>query len=311
MATERNELTKAEKICGAYIANPNITISELARKYNTSRAQVRRVLKRAGIYNKRTLPPLIIPAPKYKKKIEDIELFICDLHIPHHDERACGAMYREALDLQPTIIYLGGDVLDFHKISFFCKDPEEHDIADEIESAKCFLNQLRNDFPHAEIVFEGGNHVSGRWEKYLSGTSIKGVEGLGIDDILSLDEFNIKYVCASEEVRLSGQFPKIGKLYHLHGDEPKVTYSSVNVARNVFMRLRHNTIFGHFHKSQEYYARDISGDVMACWSVGCLCDLNPAFRPINDWNHGFAIVYYYEDGTFTVENKKIIDGYII
>jgi hypothetical protein len=50
---------------------------------------------------------------------------------------------------------------------------------------------------------------------------------------------------------------------------------------------------------------------MACWSVGCLCNLTPAFRPVNDWNHGFAIVYYHEDGTFSVENKTIIEGMVV
>jgi len=30
--------------------------------------------------------------------------------------------------------------------------------------------------------------------------------------------------------------------------------------------------------------------------------------PLNKWNHGFAVVTLDEKGSFTVDNKRIIDG---
>jgi len=41
-----------------------------------------------------------------------------------------------------------------------------------------------------------------------------------------------------------------------------------------------------------------------------LSDLSPDYLPNNNWVHGFAIVYTDEDGAFTVNNYKIIDGQI-
>jgi hypothetical protein len=304
-------MTKAEKILSIIKANPSTPITHVARECGTSRAQVRRVLKRRGLY--KTLPrnPFIIPAPKFSKKITSVEVFLCDLHIPHHDEGALSVAYRELLDLQPDVIYLGGDVLDFHKISYFSKDPEEADIADEVEKTKDFFWQLRGDFPNTEIILEGGNHVSGRWESYMVNTNIKGCEGTDIDSFLGLDVFDIQYRYALEEMQVEGGFPKRGKLYHLHGDEAKISFGSVNIARTMFLRVRDNAVFGHFHKTQEHIDRDIRGDVKGCWSVGCLCDLTPRFRPINDWNHGFAVIYYNEDGTFELQNKKIVEGMVL
>lgn len=269
---------------------------------------MRRVLKRNNVYESLKKPPFIIPAQRYKQNVQEIEVFLCDLHIPFHNEQALELAYREMLDIQPSVIYLGGDVLDFHKISKFSKDMEKKDIADEIELTKCFFNQLRGDFPYAEIILEGGNHVAGRWERFIQSLEIAGVEGTDVDSILDLDKYSIQYVHAAAEKDVSGTWPKRGKLYHLHGDEAGVAFSGVNVARSMFQKTRNNTIFGHFHKTQAYYDRDLMDQVMGCWSVGCLCDLSPRWRPHNDWNHGFAVITYYADGTFHVENKVIIEG---
>jgi predicted phosphodiesterase len=304
-------MTKASKICERFRANPTARITDVAREFQTSRAQVRRVLKREGLYNTLKRTPFIQPARKHEKAIDTVEFFLCDLHIPHHDPEALAIAYREMLDIQPDRIWIGGDLLDFHKVSFFSKDPEEDDIADEVEKGKDFLAQLRGDFPNAEIVLEGGNHVDGRWESYMSGTSIKGVDGADIDQILGLDTWDIKYISAQEEKQIQGEWPCRGKLYHIHGHEYRVGYGAINVAKLMKDRAGDNVIFGHFHRTQEYYWQTISSDVYGCWSVGCLCDLNPRFSPGNRWNHGFAVVYYHEDGTFEVQNKKIVEGMVV
>jgi predicted phosphodiesterase len=307
----RPNVTKAEQICERFRSNPFARITDVAREFGTSRAQVRRVLKREGLYDQLKRMPLVTPAEKHEKSIATVEFFLCDLHIPHHDEKALSIAYREMLDVQPDRIWIGGDLLDFHKISHFNRDPEEADIADEIEKGKDFIAQLRTDFPNAEIVLEGGNHDDGRWEAYLSNTNIKGVDGIDIDQILNLDMFDVKYISAQEEKQLQGVWPRRGLLYHIHGHEYRIGYGAINVAKLMKDRAGDNTIFGHFHRTQEYYWQTISGDIYGCWSVGCLCDLNPRFAPGNRWNHGFAVIYYHEDGTFEVQNKKIVKGMVV
>lgn len=40
------------------------------------------------------------------------------------------------------------------------------------------------------------------------------------------------------------------------------------------------------------------------------CGLSPDYMPINDWNLGFAFITREANGNFTVDNKKIINGYV-
>ncbi len=77
------------------------------------------------------------------------------------------------------------------------------------------------------------------------------------------------------------------------------------------MRAKANIIGGHQHQTSEHTESNINGKVVGAWSVGCLCDLHPKYRPVNKWNHGFAIVKQFKDGSFEVHNKKIIDGKIV
>jgi predicted phosphodiesterase len=43
-------------------------------------------------------------------------------------------------------------------------------------------------------------------------------------------------------------------------------------------------------------------------SISGNCDLNPDYRPMNNWNHGFAFAETAADGSFEVQNLRVIDG---
>jgi hypothetical protein len=47
---------------------------------------------------------------------------------------------------------------------------------------------------------------------------------------------------------------------------------------------------GHHHQTSEHTETNMNGEITTTYSVGCLCELHPAYLPINKWNHGFAIV---------------------
>jgi hypothetical protein len=49
-------------------------------------------------------------------------------------------------------------------------------------------------------------------------------------------------------------------------------------------------------------------NIVACWTVGCLCELHPEYRPMNNWNNGFAIIEQLGEGEFLVDNKRVING---
>jgi len=45
--------------------------------------------------------------------------------------------------------------------------------------------------------------------------------------------------------------------------------------------------------------------------LGCLCELHPAYAPINKWSHGGAFVALWKNGDFEVTNKRILHGRVV
>ena len=301
-------MTTAERIKEAVEANPYLKVSDIAREFNTSRCQVRRVLKREGLYEglKRS-PYFTVLSPTYKK-VEEVEVVIADLHIPHHDRIAVGTALAYAKSLKPTRLRILGDLTDFYSLSFWDKKRDADQLLVEVENSRDALFQMKEMFN--EVIFHKGNHED-RWNRHVTEGHLEDVDGNNVEELLMLDKLGIEYMDALSELEMYGHWPQHGKLFFLHGDEAKVGFNGVNIARTMLMRTHDNTISGHFHKTQEYYETNpMTNTTIGSWSIGCLCNLNPSFRPINNWNHGFAVVYYYEDGTFRVENKKILDGEI-
>jgi poly(A) polymerase Pap1 len=73
------------------------------------------------------------------------------------------------------------------------------------------------------------------------------------------------------------------------------------------MKTFTNVISAHSHVSKSDIFKDLEGEIRGSWAVGCLCNLSPAYNPINQWQHGFAVVDIDTDGDFEI-NNRIIDG---
>jgi hypothetical protein len=102
---------------------------------------------------------------------------------------------------------------------------------------------------------------------------------------------------------------KAGKLHIIHGHEYKFNISNpVNPARGFYMRAKTHVIGSHLHQSSQHSAKALDGNVISTWSTGCLCGLHPRYKPLNDWNHGFAIVAIDQRGGFEVDNKRVMNG---
>ena len=107
---------------------------------------------------------------------------------------------------------------------------------------------------------------------------------------------------------------KIGKLTVLHGHESaESVFSPVNAARGMFIRAKTSVIFGHNHQISHHSESNLHGEQVGVWSMGCLCELTPEYRPYGytKWNHGFAFVVVEKDNSFQVSNFKIVNGKIL
>ncbi len=225
-------------------------------------------------------------------------LILQDIHIPYHDKRALMAAIEFGKQRDANLILLNGDIVDFFSISFWEKDPRKRNLGAEIKTAKNFIQSIKDTFPKADFIYKLGNHEE-RWERYffVKAPELLGVPEFELDKILGLKEGEL--IRDKEPIQL-------GDLNVLHGHEYRFAISNpVNPARGLFLRAKAMALCGHFHQSSQHTEKTVEEKNMATWSAGCLCDLHPDYRPMNNWNHGFAFVTVHSSGKFEVENKYI------
>ena len=103
---------------------------------------------------------------------------------------------------------------------------------------------------------------------------------------------------------------KAGKLSITHGHHIfKGIFVPVSPARGAFLRAKQSVIVGHLHRGSFHPETDLDGNVIGCWSTGCLCELKPTYSPmVSNSQHGFAHILIESSGDFTVKNYQIING---
>jgi predicted phosphodiesterase len=230
---------------------------------------------------------------------------LSDIHLPYADLDALNAAVGYLLDFGVDCIILNGDILDFYHASNFERNPKYRNIKYEIDVCRLFLEQLRDTFNGIRIIFKEGNHDHRYENKILQRLpEFIDLDLTKLDVVLSLNQYEIDYVKNKRII-------KAGHLNILHGHEfAKGFIAPVNVARGFYLRSKANVIAGHHHRTSEHFEQDLNGKLIGAWSTGCLCELNPYYQPINNWNHGFAVVEIDGD-EFRVHNKKIIKGKVL
>lgn len=230
-------------------------------------------------------------------------LLLGDIHAPYHSIEALTVAINYAKKQKVDCVLINGDLFDFHGISKYMKDPRKKNFAEEIRIGTDLLIAIRKAL-NVPIYFKLGNHDE-RYQHYLwtKAGEISGLEDFALKAII---DRRIDGVTIIEEKRII----KIGALNVLHGHEfASSIISPVNIARGLYLRAKANAICGHHHRTSEHTEQNVNGKIITCWSTGCLSELNPAYMPINSWNHGFAIIEVEGQG-FHVHNKKIIEGQV-
>lgn len=229
-------------------------------------------------------------------------LILNDTHIPYHDQEALNAAIEYGIDHNCEAVLLNGDIADMYQLSRFMKSPIKANFKREREAIVGFLQMLQEIF--GTVYYKQGNHEN-RYEHYLMTNA---------PAIFDEDEHKLSELFTFEGSRVQfideAQLVTFGKLAIIHGHELKGG-GTVNIARNKMLKSYSNLAFGHHHTVGESTAKDIYGDYMAAWSIGCLCNMKPRYMPFNQWMHGFATVERTENDGFRFINKKIINGNVI
>lgn len=230
---------------------------------------------------------------------------LSDIHFPYYDRTALNLAIKSAIEYNPDCIILNGDIIDCYHLSSFEKDPKKRSFKYELDMLKNFFIQLRELFPNQRIIYKIGNHEE-RYERYILQRvpEFLDMELLSFGNVVDANKFGIEIITNKRVMR-------VGKLNILHGHEMRSgIISPVNIARGFFMRTKSSTLGGHHHRTSEHIEQNLNGEIIGCFSTGSLCDLTPAYMPINSWNHGFALVENFGN-EFHVRNLKIINGKVV
>ena len=230
---------------------------------------------------------------------------LSDLHFPYHDQKAIEIALEDIHNENVDFIILNGDIVDFHRLSRYNPDPRARDMKGELDMLNDFLDTLQKNFKGKKIIYKQGNHEE-RYDAYLisNAPEMYKLPEIHLNEILKLKERGIDWVTDKRIIKYSN-------LHIIHGHEYKGgVHSPVNPARGLFLKAKSNSLVGHHHRTSEHTEPTIKGDIITCWSCGCLADLHPLYMPLNNWNLGYSIVRN-DEKHFFVDNKRIIDYKIV
>ena len=225
-----------------------------------------------------------------------------DVHIPYHSQDALEIMLEQAYAIGAKTLLMAGDWIDMYQVSRWQKDPRLRRVKEELEMFNQILDMIQKEMPDMKLIFKIGNHEA-RFDNYLMANApdLYDLNEIHLENILRLKERNIDLV-------KDKQIMKFGHLYLIHGHEYVFSISNpVNPARGLYNRSKKSTICFHHHQTSEHTEPSINGDIVTCWSSGCLCGLKPDYMPLNKWNHGFIEIEGGEGGEFYVKNRRIVN----
>jgi predicted phosphodiesterase len=230
---------------------------------------------------------------------------IGDLHIPFIDNDAVKAAYKYFKKSKIDTLLINGDILDCQKESKFVVDPNARDSATELQMMWDFLIWTKKVLgKNVKIFIKLGNHEE-RTEKYLisHAPEIYNKAIWRLKDLHTYFGYDlVEDFIDNKRIVMAGDLPII------HGHEIGLAGSDyANSGRTLWLKVKHSCICNHLHSTNEHTEPDLFGKIKTTWTVGCLCQLRMTYRPINRWNHGFAVIHL-DDKGFKVENKRIYNG---
>jgi predicted phosphodiesterase len=230
-----------------------------------------------------------------------------------------------------TVINLG-DTIDLPMFGKYAQEPTfDGTVNYSLKATHDFIAAQRAVAPNAEIVYIDGNHDC-RSNKYMTAMAKAGAEvrqvGMtspvfSIPHLINLDAIpNVTHVSGYP----ADKYYINPRLVARHGVEAK---SKTSTAVQYLNANHHESvIYGHSHRTELMYrSHDTSRGMVqqAAYNPGCLCRIDgavPSFKggvmtnlhPVKqyeNWQQGIGIIWYKDDGEFSIEHVHIMDGWAV
>lgn len=274
-----------------------------------------------------------------KVGIWETSIAFSDIHFRFEDPTALGVTLDFTEELQPDIIFVNGDVVDFPDISRFSNSPldilTDVDLANlsglvleskqqgkskkyikprlqrDFERIYEFFKDLRRRCPKARIIMIYGNHdhrLQGFIDdnaRQLSGVRRPGDKGdvLALSEITKVSEFGVEIVYSgkNESSMVYGDL-LIGHFY-------KVSNKSAATARSLMNQKHKSLLQPHVHRMGACYKTLNDGSPLVGIEMGCQCRLDPDWMENPNWQHGFVVIHKKKNSKrFYLQPIQIVDG---
>lgn len=227
-----------------------------------------------------------------------------DHQIPFHDTRSIAAVHEYVKDVQPTLIIILGDMLDFPGLTtkFLRKQTERGRVVQDIQIARELLLDLKEKSPFSRLIYIEGNHEA-RLRKYIleRAEELEGLTSgpLSLPSLLNIPD--MEYIGPYGE-----HFEYRGFLF-THG-----TFATTYAAAKELSTWWTSGMSGHTHHLQVHAHSDWRG-AHAWYSNMCLCythgkKMPPGTREgehnLQNWQQGFSTIQFGE-GIFNVYQTVI------
>lgn len=240
-----------------------------------------------------------------------------DTHHPLHDPRAISLVFDVLKDLQPEVLFLNGDILDFYMLN--SHGPKHPDIIfnleDEFNSGRAFLEECREKLPNAKIIFNSGNHEN-RLDRFIIGNARPLWGFCTVEKQLRLSDLEIEYYPYNTAYRVKGT-----SLFLQHSPP---SYGENGARTSLLKKPGASFIYGCTHRMQSSFITHATGEVHSVHFNGwlgstTLTDQHQAvysfIKNHLTWQQCFAVVTVDEPNFFVnqysiKDYKCSVDGYL-
>ena len=238
-------------------------------QYRNRRAKLK-TEERIGAYFKAEIQPWVGAFDRSQDEPHLSILVGSDFHGKEVDRFALEVFIDTAKRIQPDIICLNVDVLDFYEPTKWSRNPNRLlDLQGEIDwSVENILKPIREAAPDAQIDFFIGNHEY-RLIRYLADTApaLASLRCLSFSELLCLKELRIGLVHNNAQLDPEGSAYKTD--FKVYGDCFTVTHGRFGgqypAAKELANQGRSGTS-GHVHTPQ-YYAKPTDREPYADWLI--------------------------------------------
>lgn len=243
-----------------------------------------------------------------KKKPFATYLMLADQHIPEQNVPAINSVLHLMNDISFDGFFIVGDYMDMTPLSHWLFEKKKRKALEKKRLKADYIvgNSLLDEFDKrlpskCDKRFFYGNH-----ERFYYDFIDEYPQLEGLFDPSTMLHLKERGYTVYDDI---GHIEKVGRLYITHG-----SYHTINYVKKHIDEFKSNVLHADMHSPRFRLEKSAAKEIaLAGYCMGCLCDLNPDYlqgKP-HKWAHGFAVVYFYDNGFFDVDLKRIVKGKFI